>query len=38
MAALQEAFQSPEGQATAQDVPRFATSGVRSMIYEVEDV
>ena len=38
MAALQEAFQSPEGQATAQDVPRFATSGVRSMIYELEDL
>lgn len=38
MAALQKAFQSPEGQATAQDVPKFASSGVQSMIYEVEEV
>jgi uncharacterized protein (TIGR02118 family) len=38
MAALQKAFQSPEGQATAQDVPKFASGGVRSMVYEVEEV
>lgn len=38
MAALQKAFQSPEGQATAQDVPTFASGGVRSMVYEVEEV
>jgi len=38
MTALETAFQSPEGQATAQDVPRFATGGVRSMIYDVEEV
>lgn len=38
MAALQQAFQSPEGQATAQDVPKFASGGVLSMVYEVEEV
>lgn len=38
MAALKHAFQSPEGRATAEDVPRFAGAGVRSMIYELEDV
>ena len=38
MEALRRAFQSPEGQANAQDVPRFATGGVRSMIYEAEEV
>ena len=38
MAALQKAFQSPEGLATAQDVPKFASGGVRSMVYEVEEV
>ena len=38
MAALQKAFQSPEGQANAQDVSKFATGGVRSMVYEVEEV
>ena len=38
IAALQKAFQSPEGQATAQDVPKFASAGVRSMVYEVEDL
>lgn len=38
MAALQKAFQSPEGQATTQDVPKFASAGVRSMVYEVEEV
>jgi len=38
MDALQKAFQSPEGQATAQDVLKFASVGVRSMVYEVEEV
>jgi uncharacterized protein (TIGR02118 family) len=39
MDALQKAFQSPEGQATAQDVPNLASSaGVMSMVYEVEEV
>jgi uncharacterized protein (TIGR02118 family) len=38
MAALQQAFASPEGRATAQDVPTFATGGVQSMIYELEEV
>jgi uncharacterized protein (TIGR02118 family) len=38
MAALQQAFQSSEGQAAAQDVPRFASGGVQSMVYEVEEV
>ena len=38
MASLEKAFQSPEGLATAQDVPNFASSGVQSMIYEVEEV
>ena len=38
MDALRDAFASPEGQATAQDVPTFAGDRVRSLIYEVEDV
>ena len=39
MDALQKAFQSPEGRATAQDVSNLASSaGVRSMVYEVEEV
>lgn len=37
MTALQQAFQSPEGQATAQDVPTFASGGVQSMVYELEE-
>jgi uncharacterized protein (TIGR02118 family) len=38
MDALQKSFQSPEGQATAQDVANLASSaGVRSMVYEVEE-
>jgi uncharacterized protein (TIGR02118 family) len=36
-AALENAFQSPEGQAAAQDVPKFATGGSRSMVYDLED-
>lgn len=38
MAALRQAFRSPEGQATAQDVPTFATGGVQSMVFELEEV
>ena len=38
MAALRQAFSSPEGQATAADVPTFAGDRVRSMIYELEEV
>jgi uncharacterized protein (TIGR02118 family) len=39
MAALQKAFQSPEGQAAAQDVPNLASgTGVLSMVYKVEEV
>jgi uncharacterized protein (TIGR02118 family) len=39
MDALQRAFQSPEGQATAEDVANLAPDGaVRSMIFELEDV
>ncbi|MEP7023009.1 MAG: EthD family reductase [Actinomycetota bacterium] len=37
MAALQQAFQSPQGQAAATDVPNLATTGVMSMIYELEE-
>jgi uncharacterized protein (TIGR02118 family) len=36
--AFRQAFSSPEGQATAADVPRFAGDRVRSMIYELEEV
>jgi len=38
--ALRQAFQSPEGQATAADVANLAKicPGVRSMIYELEEV
>jgi uncharacterized protein (TIGR02118 family) len=38
MPALQSAFQSPEGRATAADVANLADSGVHSMIFELEDV
>lgn len=39
MDALQQAFQSPEGQATAQDVANLESlTGVRSMVYEVEEI
>ena len=38
MAAAQRAFQSPEGQAAAQDVPTFAGGGVHSMLDELEEV
>jgi uncharacterized protein (TIGR02118 family) len=36
-AALESAFGSPEGQAAAQDVPKFATGGSHSMIFDLED-
>lgn len=38
MDSLKRAFSSPEGKATADDVARFAPAGVRSMIYQVEEV
>jgi uncharacterized protein (TIGR02118 family) len=40
MGALQQAFQSPEGQATAQDVANLAklSADIRSMVYELENV
>jgi uncharacterized protein (TIGR02118 family) len=36
-AALQAAFESPEGHAAAQDVPNFATGGSHSMVFDLED-
>ena len=36
-AALQAAFESPEGQAAAEDVPKFATGGSHSMVFDIED-
>jgi uncharacterized protein (TIGR02118 family) len=36
-AALQAAFESAEGQAAAQDVPKFATGGSHSMVFDLED-
>ena len=36
-AALESAFASPEGQAAARDVPKFATGGAHSMVYDLED-
>jgi uncharacterized protein (TIGR02118 family) len=38
MDSLRKAFESPEGVATAEDVTEMAPSGVRSMIFEVEEV
>jgi uncharacterized protein (TIGR02118 family) len=38
MESMRAAFRSPEGRATAEDVPKFAPAGVHSMIFEVEDV
>ena len=38
MPALQRAFQSPEGQATALDVANLADGGVHSMILDLEEV
>ncbi len=37
-ATMRAAFASPEGKASADDVPKFATGGVRSMVFEVEDL
>ena len=37
MDALREAFASEIGRATAADVPNFAPTGVRSLIYDVEE-
>jgi uncharacterized protein (TIGR02118 family) len=37
-AAMQQAFASEVGQATAADVPKFAPTGVSSLVYEVEEV
>ena len=38
LAAMQAAFGSAEGKAAAADVPTFATGGVRSMVFELDDV
>lgn len=38
MSALGGAFRSPEGQATARDVAELATNGVRSKIFEVDQI
>jgi uncharacterized protein (TIGR02118 family) len=37
-AALGAAFESPEGQAAAKDLPNFATGGSHSLVFDVEDV
>lgn len=37
-AAMQQAFASEVGRATAGDVPEFAPTGVSSLVYEVEEV
>ena len=37
MEAMQSAFGSPEGKASAEDVPKFATGGARSMVYELHE-
>jgi uncharacterized protein (TIGR02118 family) len=38
IAAIQAAFASPEGQATAGDLPKFATGGADIMFYDTRDV
>ena len=38
MAAIQKAFASPEGQAAAGDVPKFATGGVEMFMFDTRDV
>jgi len=38
MAAMRQAFASEIGQATAADVPKFAPTGVSSLVFEVEEV
>jgi hypothetical protein len=38
MAAVQAAFASPEGQATARDVSNFATGGAEIVFYDTGEV
>lgn len=38
MAAIQAAFGSPEGQAAAADVAKFATGGVEMLMFETKEV
>jgi uncharacterized protein (TIGR02118 family) len=38
MAAVQNAFGSAEGKATAADVPKFATGGADIMLFDTKDV
>jgi uncharacterized protein (TIGR02118 family) len=38
MAAVQKAFTSAEGQATASDVPKFATGGADIMFFDTKEV
>lgn len=38
MDALQQALQSPEGQAAAADVARFAQAGVELLVFDTRDV
>lgn len=38
MAAIQAAFASPEGQAAAADVGRFATGGVQMLMFETASI
>ena len=38
IAALQEALASPEGQATAADLPHFAQAGVELLVFDTRDV
>jgi uncharacterized protein (TIGR02118 family) len=37
-AALRAAFESADGQAAAADVPKFATGGSHSMVYDLDEV
>jgi hypothetical protein len=38
MASLRRAFESDEGKATAADMQNLAKDGVRSMVFELEDL
>jgi uncharacterized protein (TIGR02118 family) len=38
MAAIQNAFASPEGQAAAADVQRFANGGVEMLMFDTEEI
>jgi hypothetical protein len=38
MAAVQAAFGSPEGKATAADLPKFATGGADMMFFDTTEV